>query len=169
MEILPTGGTCPLQLSFHPCQFLYTRLIEKPVRITKPWGRGPLTWIRFSPNWHLVFLTLHYNCEWECMRASTAHGSAGWRTVLASQPAWLSVRVGRCEWVTGIYESERDRNQREEDRKTKRLQIEWQKGRWWKSLKDSRRWCMRKTTWACKWTQQCLWAMFDPCYKLNQR
>lgn len=52
------------------------------------------------------------------MRASTAHGSAGWRTVLASQPAWLSVRVGRCEWVTVEYMRVRETETRE--RKTER-------------------------------------------------
>lgn len=48
------------------------------------------------------------------MRASTAHGSAGWRTVLA----WLSVRVGSCEWVT--VESMRVRETETRERKTER-------------------------------------------------
>ncbi len=52
-----------LSISVSSC----TQLIEKPLRITKPWGGGVvLTWIRLGSNSHPVFPTLHYNWEWEC-------------------------------------------------------------------------------------------------------
>lgn len=121
MKRLPTWATwpCPpcLLLSFHLCQLLLTANWEtsqnnKALR---------LTWIRLSPNWHLVFLTLHYNCEWEV--------SACTEVVVELQcySMRLSLRVGGCEWVS-VWERERDRKQTKEDttryKQMRRLQKE---------------------------------------------
>lgn len=117
---LPVSFSNFLSTSVSSC----TQLIEKPVRITKPWGGGPLSWIRSSPNWHLVFLTLHYNCEWECM-----HAQRWWwwwcRVEIVLHFSlhgylWGWEGVSGCLWNLIVCECQRDRKQREEDRRTKR-------------------------------------------------
>lgn len=122
-ERLPTGCRDAFSDSFSNCLSTSvsscTLLMEKAVRITKPGGGGPLTWIRSGPNWHLVSLTPHI-----IVRGSAQMHARQWRCRRLSYNSvrylWEWEDVSGCLWNLIVCECERDRKQREDDRKTKR-------------------------------------------------